>query len=196
MMDLVLADGYAKQIGGLLETIFGVVGKDLYTQCKMVKGRLDPEIIKQILYVADLHYKLANRPGYNLALDKAAFLSSCQQIITHLSQIQSQQALHIISGEKWYWRDLASGLFVNIWYFYDSFLELYKAPFIIACGLIAGTMAAHNDMSYGFVAVFIVVGVLLGLLSSAILAVILLLSGLGVILAALVAVSLLLSKLL
>lgn len=194
-MNLVLADGYAKQIAGLLETVFGVVGKDLYTQCKMVKGRLDPEIVKQIWYVATLHKRLADVPRYNLEPEKAAFLSSCQQIITHLSRIQSQQALHIINSDKWYWRDLASGLFVSIWYLYDSFLERCKTPVSIVCGVIAGTVAAHNDMPYGFVAVFIVGGVLLGLLSSAILAVILLLSGLGIILAALVAVSLLLSKL-
>lgn len=214
MMSVELAIRYTKQIEGLLETALGAIGQNLHHKCTSVERLLDPEIVRKIQHVATLRNKLVYKQGYNLEPDSAVFLSSCEQIIRHLSQIQSENKevarVHDenwrkyqsqveaarVNANKWSWGDLGPGLFVGRgWCWYDSFLERYEVPLVLMCGVIVGPIAAHDGMSYGFVAISVIGGAFLGLLSSIILKVLLFLTWLGTIVAVLVAVSMLLSKL-
>lgn len=79
MSDIELAITRCKSLETFLEQSLGATGKGLHEKVSSVQGRLQPDLVKKLRFIATVRNKIVHETNYQKIDDRAGFLRACDE---------------------------------------------------------------------------------------------------------------------
>mgnify|MGYP000042660725 CR=1 FL=1 len=87
MSDIELAITRCKSLEAFLEQSLGATGKGLHEKVSSVQGRLQPDLVKKLRFIATVRNRIVHESDYQKIDDRAAFLRACDDADAQLQSM-------------------------------------------------------------------------------------------------------------
>ena len=87
--DIEVVIKYTKRLETILEDRFGATGRGLHEKITCVGGKLPPDTVKKLRYIATIRNKLMHDDSYKQIDDRKEFISACKMVEKAIEKMNS-----------------------------------------------------------------------------------------------------------